>query len=658
MRRSSLGVLVIACTALATALPATAQIVVVPTFPVGPAPLNEIPLNTEVAVAADGSIVFAWTATGSPPHVSTRRMSATGTGLGAPQAIGSTDYVRGLVADPNGAYLIGLDDGGATPGGISGRRLDVLGAGSGAQFPVSDVATGSVTNLGLAALPSGAVFVWSQNSDLLGRLVDATGQPRGPSFVIADVGDAPGRSVSVAAMPSGGFVVAWSYFTGGVTAWTRVYDGNGAPEIPQVAVGPGVVLTTGVAASPLGGFMVSGFRFGVSFDGPTDAVAFHFADDGTALGTAVLDTLPSGVVALGKLAFNAAGAALAVWTEYRFAGPNPAYLRNRGRALAPDGTALALPFLIADAPVEQVRTAALPDGTFVNAWVSLGDVVGNVVRLCTADVAVCGDGVTMPQCEECDDGAANSDTTPDACRSNCARPRCGDGIVDVAHGEECDDGNADPCDGCTPDCKLEMGLVCGDGAVVPGCTTEQCDDGNQVVGDGCDPSCTIEPIFGGGSASTDCTAGWTVDNPTNVPLLDTKGQFRNVQTCKDNDPRCDFDGGVAGGCVFRVQACANLTSSAQCTPATRLRDWSLAVPSATSAARHPNLAAVRTALASVPGAIVGPSARNVCSAWLEVPVPLRRKGGIPAAAKLTLKSVADTYDGVRDSDKVKLICVP
>src|SRR6185436_16742974 len=33
--------------------------------------------------------------------------------------------------------------------------------------------------------------------------------------------------------------------------------------------------------------------------------------------------------------------------------------------------------------------------------------------------------------EECDDGAANSDTTADACRTNCTLPRCGDGVPDT-----------------------------------------------------------------------------------------------------------------------------------------------------------------------------------------------------------------------------------
>jgi cysteine-rich repeat protein len=418
------------------------------------------------------------------------------------------------------------------------------------------------------------------------------------------------------------------------------------------------VLATSVAASPLGGFTVSAFRFASDFDGPTELVAFRFADDGSPLGASILDVLPGGVVGLSDLAFDSAGNALVVWTEYRFTGVSPGFLRNRGRAIARDGTPLAQPFLIADFPVEQIRTAALPNDTFVNAWASAGNVQGNVVALCTPGAAACGDGVPVDLCEECDEGAANSDTTPDACRSDCTLPRCGDGVTDVAHGEECDDQNSVRCDGCSPECSLELGLACGDGLVSPGCGSEQCDDGNQISGDGCDPTCVLERVLGGGGATTDCDAAWTIDNPANLPLLNKTGSFNGTQLCTDNDPRCDFDGGVPGGCTFHVRACANLTDVDNCTPPTRLASWELLRPSTAQAARRPEVAAVRNAFAPVPGAIVGPDQRNVCSDWLAVPVLLRGSPGRFAAGKVGLKSTAVTYGGDRDTDKLKLVCLP
>ncbi len=64
----------------------------------------------------------------------------------------------------------------------------------------------------------------------------------------------------------------------------------------------------------------------------------------------------------------------------------------------------------------------------------------------------CGDGVQEAD-EACDDGAANSDTLPDACRTDCLLPSCGDGVTDA--GEACDDGETWGGDGCDPTCTAE-----------------------------------------------------------------------------------------------------------------------------------------------------------------------------------------------------------
>jgi len=51
----------------------------------------------------------------------------------------------------------------------------------------------------------------------------------------------------------------------------------------------------------------------------------------------------------------------------------------------------------------------------------------------------CGDGVVDATAgEECDNATANSDTEPDACRTDCLLPWCGDGIIDPANSEDCD----------------------------------------------------------------------------------------------------------------------------------------------------------------------------------------------------------------------------
>lgn len=68
---------------------------------------------------------------------------------------------------------------------------------------------------------------------------------------------------------------------------------------------------------------------------------------------------------------------------------------------------------------------------------------------------VCGDEIVAGD-EECDGGAANSDSIPDACRTNCRAAFCGDGVVDS--GEDCDDMNANEEDLCLASCQFNPAI--------------------------------------------------------------------------------------------------------------------------------------------------------------------------------------------------------
>ena len=96
------------------------------------------------------------------------------------------------------------------------------------------------------------------------------------------------------------------------------------------------------------------------------------------------------------------------------------------------------------------------------------------------DLAVCGDGI-VATFEECDEGALNSDTDPDACRATigggCVAAFCTDGVLDGD--EACDDGNDVDDDACSNACIIAF---CGDGLVQP-TLGEECDDGNSFDGD-------------------------------------------------------------------------------------------------------------------------------------------------------------------------------
>lgn len=129
----------------------------------------------------------------------------------------------------------------------------------------------------------------------------------------------------------------------------------------------------------------------------------------------------------------------------------------------------------------------------------------------------CGDGIVQSN-ESCDDG--NTDDS-DGCSSSCLHELCGDGIVQ--ENELCDDGSentdeylsdsmasasADPS--CSTDC-LSMQPYCGDGFLHA--TYEECDDGNEETGDGCTPQCTSEesPDAGPSDGGTGSDAGTQVD---------------------------------------------------------------------------------------------------------------------------------------------------
>jgi YVTN family beta-propeller protein/cysteine-rich repeat protein len=99
---------------------------------------------------------------------------------------------------------------------------------------------------------------------------------------------------------------------------------------------------------------------------------------------------------------------------------------------------------------------------------------------------------------------------------------------------------------------------CGNGILETG---EQCDDGNVNGNDGCAANCRYELIPGNGvgAATTNaraCLLEFSVVNPNNVPRLDRNGRLNSTQTCRDNDPTCDFDP-TSHTCEFHVAVCVN-----------------------------------------------------------------------------------------------------
>ncbi len=157
---------------------------------------------------------------------------------------------------------------------------------------------------------------------------------------------------------------------------------------------------------------------------------------------------------------------------------------------------------------------------------------------------ICGDR-KITGGETCDDGnTANSDGCSSSCMIEtgwtcpsggvCRPTLCGDGIK--VGPEQCDDMNMVASDGCELDCTLTLptdteadGWVCptpGQPCMRTTCGSggqqgsEQCDDGNNDSGDGCSPFCRKEPICpaAGGACMTSCGDGLL------LPIDKTMGQ--------------------------------------------------------------------------------------------------------------------------------------
>jgi hypothetical protein len=165
-------------------------------------------------------------------------------------------------------------------------------------------------------------------------------------------------------------------------------------------------------------------------------------------------------------------------------------------------------------------------------------VVFALLPACSETVAParCGDGV-WDAGEECDDGAANSDELPDACRTDCRQARCGDAVVDTL--EACDEGEGNSAalaDACRPGC---VAPACGDGVTDTG---EECDDGSSnsdAEADACRSDCR-EAFCGDGviDANEECEP--TADAPCGGRGCDGSCACNPADPCAvaPGDPNC------------------------------------------------------------------------------------------------------------------------
>ncbi len=248
-----------------------------------------------------------------------------------------------------------------------------------------------------------------------------------------------------------------------------------------------------------------------------------------------------------------AGGTLYVGGWFGLAGGQPA-----SRVARFDGTAW---HALDDPPTD--------DGLFctVGEVCAAGSCSGGTARDCSA----AGDACTAGACDElldrcvatpvadgtpCSDG--NACTGGDQCASGLcvgAPAACGDGAVDGACSEHCDDADQDAGDGCSATCRVEDGFrcvgapsvctpSCGNAAVESG---EACDDGDLGAGDGCTATCAVEP-------------GWTCPAGSPSVCVATCGDGLKVaaEQCDDGNPT--DDDGCESDCTLTPKS---LTVTAQ-----------------------------------------------------------------------------------------------
>jgi cysteine-rich repeat protein len=214
---------------------------------------------------------------------------------------------------------------------------------------------------------------------------------------------------------------------------------------------------------------------------------------------------------------------------------------------------------------------------------------------------------------------------------------CGNGRVEAD--EECDGGpgNGQPDHACAADCTSR----CGDGVRQRG---EQCDDGNRLPDDGCSPSCLVEALVGGGlagdSAATPaidrCYAAWAVGGTGRPAGTDV--------TCDDGE-RCDADP-APGRCLVGYYVCFNVPQAGPgaCTPSAT----GITRVTASDANLLTAVAALLGGTVDGSGVTVPPVADETCT-----------HAALAVTTEASVTLVVETTDGVVvDHDELRFTCAP
>jgi hypothetical protein len=153
---------------------------------------------------------------------------------------------------------------------------------------------------------------------------------------------------------------------------------------------------------------------------------------------------------------------------------------------------------------------------------------------------------------------------------------------------------------------------------------------------------------GGGSFTTDCMVeydGVMLNNPATRP--------RGV-ICTDGDPTCDTDATPNGACNFKITACLNNPDPRFPTCVSpNVQSVTVKNRPPTSPSYNAQLAALQTAMSSL-----APTSSNVCTAEQSITVPLRVRSNNYRPGTVKIRSIALNSAGAKDTDRLKLKCLP
>jgi cysteine-rich repeat protein len=207
----------------------------------------------------------------------------------------------------------------------------------------------------------------------------------------------------------------------------------------------------------------------------------------------------------------------------------------------------------------------------------------------------------------------------------------------ATEGAPCDDGN--PCtvaDTCTGG-VCRGASPCGNGTVEPACG-EECDDGNETTADGC-TACRHDTLLGG-SGPRECLLAVAFAPPP--PAGGGSVTCTDGGAC-DADPSPDRCGFVIAACLGRADARLPRCAAAPAVAAA-------VVKPGRSGRQRSNRERLDAALADAafPG----------CTAPVRIDVPIRRRGKRRRPGRATLVLEARVPGAGRDRDTVSLVCQP